>query len=64
MRIWSRCRPTKLSPTLRVNDFATDVAGVTSVLFALCFAVVFAAAAIAVDWGRGVLEKQRQQTAL
>jgi Flp pilus assembly protein TadG len=48
----------------QVKGFAADVAGVTSVLFAICFTVVFAAAAIAVDFGRGVLEKQRQQTAL
>jgi Flp pilus assembly protein TadG len=65
MRIWSKCRlASKLSPASRVKGFAADAAGVTSVLFALCFAIVFAAAAIAVDWGRGVLEKHRQQTAL
>jgi Flp pilus assembly protein TadG len=47
-----------------VKRFAADAAGVTSVLFAICFTVFFAAAAIAVDYGRGVLEKHRQQTAL
>jgi Flp pilus assembly protein TadG len=70
MRMWrNRSLASRLGPLMQwsaaqMKGFAADAAGVTSVLFAICFTVVFAAAAIAVDWGRGVLEKHRQQTAL
>ena len=65
MRIWSNCRPSsKQSPACRVKGFAADAAGVTSVLFAICFTVVLAVAAIAVDYGRGFLERHRHEAAL
>jgi Flp pilus assembly protein TadG len=70
MRIWNSSRPAsrlglvRRWAALHAKRFAADASGVTSVLFAICFMVVFAAAAIAVDFGRGVLEKQRQQTGL
>lgn len=51
-------------PASQIAKFAADASGVTSVLFAICFTIVFAATAIAVDYGRGVLERHRQQTAL
>jgi Flp pilus assembly protein TadG len=70
MRIWnssrlaSRLGPVRQWASLHAERFSADASGVTSVLFAICFVAVFAAAAVAVDFGRWVLEKQRQQTAL